>query len=160
MTTKLLSLVTASGITYVSLQSQLHSDDALFLVASGNLVINIGLGVVAALAIYLSFIKQFKYRQTYTATVAAAIGLIFIGFAGFAYSGIDYYFGIIKPLDYVILMQLGLIFGIYALSYKHPRTDLTLVRLSRDYGRFKRGLVRKLPKPAIATHQTHRPRPA
>jgi hypothetical protein len=160
MTTKLLSSITASGIAYLILQSRLHSDDALFLVASGNIVINLGLGLIAGLAIYLSFIKKFKYRQAYLATLMAAVVLSVIGFAGFAYSGIDYYFGIIKPLDYVILMQLGMIFGICALSYKHPRTDLTLVRLSRDYRRFKRGLSKKLPKPAIAVNNTHKPRPA
>jgi hypothetical protein len=94
MTTKLLSSITASGIAYLILQSRLHSDDALFLVASGNIVINLGLGLIAGLAIYLSFIKKFKYRQAYLATLMAAVVLSVIGFAGFAYSGIDYYFGI------------------------------------------------------------------
>ena len=160
MTTKALSLVTASGLAYIILQSQLHSDDALFLVVSGNLVINLGLGAIAGLAIYLSCIKKFRYSQTYIATAAAAIALCAVGFFGFAYSGMANYFGIIKPLDYVILLQLGIIFGLFSLSYKHPAAALNKARFKKDYLRYRRRITAALPKPVAAIDKTRKPRPA
>jgi hypothetical protein len=116
--------------------------------------------LLALLAVYLSFIKRFKSLQAYLAMLAVAIGLCVIGFAGFVYSGIDYYFGIIKPLDYVILLQLGVIFGIYILSYQHPAANLKALSLSQSYLKFKRTLLKPLPKPSAAINRTHRPRPA
>jgi len=128
MIRKYLSLVTAIGILYVYLLSQLRSGDALFLVTSSSLLINIVLLALAVAAVYISFVGKFKTAQAYIATSSASVLLSVMGLIGVAFSSLDNYFaGAIKPLDYLMFLQLGIIFSICSLSYKHQPVNIKSV---------------------------------
>jgi hypothetical protein len=125
MTRKFLSLATATGILYAYLQSQLHSDDALFLVLSSNIAVNLALLGLACLAVRLCYMDRFKAWETYLATAVAGGLLSFIGAAGVIYTSWDNYFGgFVKPLDYFVILELGVIYGMIGLSYGHPPIKL------------------------------------
>jgi hypothetical protein len=125
MIRRLLSLATAIGILYVYLQSQLHSDDALFLVLSSNTAVNIVLLGLACLTVRISYMSKFKAWESYLGSVITAVLLLIIGAAGVIYTSWDNYFaGVIKPMDYFIILELGAIYGIISLSYSHPPIKL------------------------------------
>jgi hypothetical protein len=125
MIRKFLSLATAIGILCVYLQSQLHSDDALFLVTSSNIVLNLAMLGVACLAVRISYKDKFKAWESYLATVIAGGLLAFIGTVGIIYTSWSNYFsGLIKPVDYFIFLELGIIYGIISLTYSHPPIKL------------------------------------
>jgi hypothetical protein len=117
---------------YVYLLSQLRSDDALFLVASSSIVINLALLMLASASVYVAFLDgKFKTGRQYITSSYLAIGLSFIGLAGSLYSGMDNYFGgVIKPFDFLVILQLGVIFSICSLSYRHQRAKLTVPSFS------------------------------
>lgn len=127
MTIKFLSSTTAIGMLYVYLQSQLHSGDALFLVASSNVVINLLLLAVAGLAVKLSFSDKF---QTWWSFLIAGIGsmlAVVVGLVGVIYTSFDNLFsGAFLPLDYLILLQLGVIYGLISVAYSHPPVNFKL----------------------------------
>jgi hypothetical protein len=125
MTRRFLSLATAIGILYVYLQSQLHSDDALFLVASSNIAVNLALLTLACIAVRISYMHKFKIWETYLAAAVTGAVLLFVGAAGVIYTSLDNYFsGLIKPLDFFLILELGIIYGIIGLSYSHPPVKL------------------------------------
>jgi hypothetical protein len=132
MIRRFLSLATAIGILYVYLQSQLHSDDALFLVASPNFVVNIVLLSLSVIAVGISYKDKFRLWESYLASSVLGAILLFIGFAGVIYSSLDNHFaGLLKPLDYFILLELGIIYGIMSLTYNHPPVELK--KLTNNY---------------------------
>jgi hypothetical protein len=132
MTRKFLSLATAIGILYVYLQSQLHSDDALFLVTSSNFAVNIALLGLAAAAVGVSFKDKFKMWESYLANMVMGVTLLFVGSIGVIYTSLDNYFsGLLKPLDYFIIIELGIIYGIFSLTYSHP--PVKLKKLTHSY---------------------------
>jgi hypothetical protein len=125
MTRKFLSLATAIGILYVYLQSQLHSDDALFLVTSPNFAVNIALLGLAASAVGVSYKDKFKMWESYLVNSLVGGVLLFIGLIGVVYTSLDNYFsGLLNPLDYFIILELGIIYGIFSLTYSHPPVKL------------------------------------
>jgi hypothetical protein len=94
MITKFISSAMAIVTLDVYLQSQLHSNDLLFLFASNGLLVNTFMLLLAAAALVVSFKKNF--------------------------SNFDYMFAdFLLPLNYLFMLQGGVIFGICALSYKH-----------------------------------------
>jgi hypothetical protein len=130
MIKKGISLAMAAGTLIVYLQSQLQSNDALFLFISSNLLVNIGLVGLASAAVWLSFQTEFKTARTYIGAAAAAVALSFIGIIGILSASLDkYMFDVIKPLDYVLFLEAGIIFSICSLSYKHPAVKLSLPSL-------------------------------
>jgi len=132
MTRKFLSLATATGILYVYLQSQLHSDDGLFLVTSPSFVVNLALLALAVVAVRVSYMDKFRTRESYLASSVLGVVMLFIGLAGVIYSSLDNYFsGVLKPMDYFIILELGIIYGIIGLTYAHP--PLKLKQLANDY---------------------------
>lgn len=153
MTRKLLSLATATAIVYVYLQSRLHSEDALFLVISSSPLVNLVLLAIAGLAVRLAFNNSFSSVVSYCFGLILAITLSVVGIAGLAYSSIDNYFGgLVKPLDYVVLLQLGVIFSLSLLSSGHPfiRFSLPMPKYSFPAPvRWKKLVVAYLSKPVV-----------
>ena len=123
MTTKFISLATGIVALDVYLQSQLHSGDPLFLVVSSNLAINMIMVVLAALAVSVSFRKHFSNWYSYAATASAAGLLLIIGGAGMFLSNVLYMLPpAILPLNYIMMLQCGIVLAASALSYQHaPR---------------------------------------
>jgi uncharacterized membrane protein len=119
MTTKLLSLSLYLATLYLCLINNLYPNDALFLIASSNLLFNVTLALLGFQAVYLSFINRFKYRLSHRCVVFIAILLGLFGTAGFIYSSATNHFGPILPLDYLILIGLSTIYGICSLSHSH-----------------------------------------
>lgn len=152
MIKKAISLVTAIGILYVYLLSQLRSGDALFLITSDSLAVNASLVVIACACVYVCFAERFKHWQTYAACLSAAVLLSTLGLVGVVYTSIDNYFaGVIKPLDYLVLLQTGIIFGISALSNQHQPIPAKLPRYNRvSFIRFKQRLAGLMPEPEVS----------
>lgn len=123
MTTKFISLATGIVTLDVYLQSQLHSSDPLFLVVSNNPAINMTMVVLATLAISVSFRKRFSNWYGYAATVALAAVLLIIGAGGMFLSNVLYMLPpAVLPLNYMLMLQSGVVLGMCALTYQHaPR---------------------------------------
>jgi uncharacterized integral membrane protein len=120
MITKFISSAMAIVTLDVYLQSQLHSNDLLFLFASNGLLVNTFMLLLAAAALVVSFKKNFSNWYAYAACMASAIILAIVGVAGGFFSNFDYMFAdFLLPLNYLFMLQGGVIFGICALSYKH-----------------------------------------
>jgi len=120
MVTKSISLVTGLVSLDVFLQSQLSSNDPLFLFVSSGLIVNLLMVGLAAAAIYVSFRKKFSSWYAYVLSTVLALVFICVGFMGIFYS--DYIHSLwsaLLPLDYILMMQTGIVFGICSLSYDH-----------------------------------------
>jgi uncharacterized membrane protein len=125
MTTKFISLATGIVTLDVYLQSQLHSNDPLFLLVSNNLAVNMLMVVLAAVAISVSFRKRFSSWYSFAATAALAAIFLTVGAAGILFSGFTYSLWMVfLPLNYMMLISFGTVLGICALSYQHaPRPE-------------------------------------
>lgn len=120
MTTKFISLATAIVLLDVFLRSQLSSNDPLFLFASNNTFINAGLLVIIGLMVGVSFNRRFKHWWSFAACVCAAVAFGVIGFMGTFFSEVFYYFPqTLLQLDYMFLLEAGVVFGVASLTYKH-----------------------------------------
>jgi hypothetical protein len=156
MVKKILSLVTAIAIAYVYLESQLQPGDALFLVTSSNIAVNAVLVAIACAGVYISFLDRFKYQQTYIAAVASAVMLSTLGLFGVIYTGFGNYFGgVIKPFDYLIILQLGVVLSIGVLTSQPATRRLQLPKLL-SAASLKSLVSAWLPNPA-PTSQPRRP---
>jgi hypothetical protein len=149
MTRKVLSLITAAATLYVYLLSQLRSGDVLFSIASSGWAVNAGLVAISSYCVYTSFRDKFRANAEFIVCMALGLSLAVFGGAGIIYSGFDNYFSeLIKPLDFLILLQAGIILGICSLSYEHApiRLKLSLPSLSI----IKTSLLEHLPSPNVA----------
>lgn len=127
MTTKFISLATGIVFLDVYLRSQLYSSDPLFLFASSNTLVNAGLLALIAVMVAVSFKDKFHHWWSFAGCTAAAIILGIIGLVGLFFSDIWYPFPqILQPLDYMLLIEAGAVFGICSLSYRHSRAPFKL----------------------------------
>ena len=161
MTTKFISLVTAIVLLDVSLRSQLFSSDPLFLFASSNLVVNTVLILMVGSMIGLSFRSKFNNWQSFFASALLGPTLLLIGALGVFFSDTVYWFpSFLLPLDYLFIMQAGVVFSLCALSYKHQKLPfkIRLPRPSVPIPKFA-FLVPKLPHSPTPS-RTRRTQPA
>ena len=143
MVTKSISLATAIVTLDVCLRSRLFSNDPLFLFISSSLAANLLMIILAGASVYLSFRK--KFSGWYSFAACAALSALFIGggFMGIFYS--DYIHSLwsaMLPLNYILMMQAGIVFGICALSYDHADMPAHVRRQLRR--------LPALPRPALA----------
>lgn len=153
MTIKGISLIMAAIILSVYQLSRLDPSGALFSFISNSLPVNIGLIGLTALMVRLSFMrKKFTRRTSYAAVAGGAILLGSLGAAGIILPPVDYYlYGVIKPLDFFILLETAIVLGVCALTYEHQPLSIKvpsigLIRLKP----FKKQLAAWLPKPLTA----------
>ena len=126
MTTKFISLATGIVLLDVYLRSQLFSSDPLFLFASNSIAVNIGLMILVALMVAVSFKDKFRHWWSFLGAASLAVILGFIGISGVFFSDSIYSFSqILLPMDYLFLMQAAVVFGICALSYEHEPLPAT-----------------------------------
>lgn len=127
MITKFISLATGIVLLDVYLQSQLYSNDPLFLFASDNLIVNAGLLILVALMVVVSFKDKFRHWWSFLGCVSAAILCGTVGMIGLFFSNLLYSFPqVLLPLNYMFLMEAGVVFGICALSYEHVKVPFKL----------------------------------
>lgn len=127
MTIKFISLATGIVFLDVYLRSQLYSSDPLFLFASSNSLVNVGLLALIAVMVAVSFKDRFRRWWSFACCTAAAIILGVIGVIGLFFSDTWYPFPqILQPLDYMLLMEAGAVFGICSLSYRHARAPFKI----------------------------------
>lgn len=120
MTTKFISLITGLVSLAVYLQSQLSSNDPLFSLTSNNFIVNLLMLLLAVAAIAVSFQTRFKSWYSYAACTSAAVVLCIAGIAGIFFPNFLYFFwDILLPLNYMIMLECGVIFGLSSLTYKH-----------------------------------------
>ena len=120
MSTRFISLATGIVTVDVYLQSQLHSNDPLFLVVSNNTAVNMLMVVLAALAIGVSFRRRFSSWYSYAAIAALAVIFVALGAMGILFSGFtNKLWMIFEPLNYMMILNCGVVLGVAALSYAH-----------------------------------------
>jgi len=150
---KFISLVTGLVTLDVYLQSQLFSNGPLFLLISNNIIVNSLMVALAAGAIFVSFRNGFKNWYFYAACTLAAILLTAIGFAGVFFGTLVYSFWYVSsPLDFLFLLQFGIIFSLCCLSYNHAKRpkNVRLPQLVPLGARFKTALpVPKISHPPM-----------
>ncbi len=146
MIQKGISLSTGTAILSVYLWSQLHPNDALFLFASANLLVNILMVGLAALLVRVSFMDKFQTLWGYKLAAGGAVFCLLIAAAGLIFSGLNYrVYGVFGPLDFLLLAEAGIILSLCALTYEHlpyefrwPRFKLPRVALPRPSPNFPR----------------------
>lgn len=150
----------AIAITYVYFQSLLHPADPLFLIASSNLFVNVGLMLLVAIMVRVSFLKEFRHWQMYLVTAALTIILAVVSVIGLLSTSLDYYFSsVLLQLDYLVLLQISVGLGVCVLSYKHqpvPRYFLQSKRV--ELAKFKQQIVTWQPKPVVQQRSGSRAR--
>lgn len=127
MVTKLISLATAIVSLDVFLRSQLFSNDPLFLFISSSLVANLLMIALAGASVYIAFRKKFTSWYAFAACASIASLFVGAGFIGVFYS--DYVHSLwsaLLPLNYLLMMQSGIVMGICALSYDHAAMPAAL----------------------------------
>ncbi|HEX5447766.1 MAG TPA: hypothetical protein VFW90_01030 [Candidatus Saccharimonadales bacterium] len=140
---KTISLVTGLVTADVYLQSQLFSSGPLFLLVSNNLIVNILMVALAAVAISVSFKSKFSNWYAYAAFAVAAAVLIVVGLGGVFFGVVvNYFWYVSSPLDYLFLLQYGIIFSLCCLSYAHASKpeNVRLSEISAWTSKFKPAL--------------------
>lgn len=141
MVQRVISLFMAVTTLSVYLWSQLQPSDALFLFATANMLINLGLIGLAAVLVKLSFADRFHKSWTYTLAMGGAIGCLAISALGLLTAGLSYkIFSAFGPLDFLLLAEAGIVLSISSLTYKHP-TRLQMPSLKMPHF--------PIPKPAL-----------
>jgi hypothetical protein len=152
MTNKLLSVSMCLAILYMYVTNYLYPDDALFLVASPNLLFNAFLTTISIIGICLSFRTKLTRSWSYVLVALTALGLSLVGAAGFIYSIFTNNFRVLMPLDYLILSGLGIVYMIFTLTCQHQP-------LKVRFPSFSFGIIRWIKSKDPATGWQHRPQP-
>ncbi|MBX4190766.1 hypothetical protein KW794_01630 [Candidatus Saccharibacteria bacterium] len=127
MITKFISLATGIVLLDVYLQSQLYSNDPLFLFASNNLVINAGLLIIVGLMVVVSFKDKFRHWWSYIGSIVISAVFGITGIIGLFFSNLLYSIPqVLLPLDYMFLLEAAVVFGICSLSYQHAKVPIKL----------------------------------
>jgi hypothetical protein len=125
MLTKAMSFGAAAVVFIIYQWSMLRPNDALFLFVSNNLVTNILLVALTTGAVRLAFLKRIKQRSAYIGLMAASVSLAVVGLVGILSSGFAYaFFSVFGMLDFVILLEVGIVFSLCALSVEHQPVRL------------------------------------
>lgn len=108
--TKLIGILTMLGLVDIGAQSLTNSNDLLFLFISNNKLVSVGRILLAALVLSLAYRQTIKYRVTYRAAVLLCLVLIIFPIMTIIDPNIAYYsYGVFKPLDYIVSLDLGLV---------------------------------------------------
>lgn len=134
-------MAAATVIAY--LWSQLQPNAALFYLMSPNTALNIGLLCLSIIMVRLSFINRFKTRSAYGLTVAGAISALSIAAIGALSTIYNFTFlGLLGPIDFLLIGELGIYLSICALSYEHQPLRLKALAFTN---------LARLPRPRLNT---------
>jgi hypothetical protein len=155
MIVKFISLATAIVTLDVYLQSQLYSSDPLFFFTSNNLAVNIAFVILSVVMVALSFKKNFDSWLSHAGSVIAGLALFSFGMiGGFMSDANNSLTNVLLPLNYLLILEAGVVIGICALSYSHPeypeRLSLSYLRLLFNKFAFLVPEIPHSPKPRLA----------
>lgn len=129
MVTKLLSLASAITIADIAARSHMDAGAPLYAFASTQIWVNVVLAVIVAITVAVSFKRKnrFKSWYTYAGCLALAALLIVTGCVGAFYSNfrLDGW-SMLLPLDYVLMLECGVVLAISGLSYRHHKRPFSL----------------------------------
>jgi hypothetical protein len=128
MINKILSLVSSIFVVLFYFQSLLQPNDPIFLLKSNSLAINLALVALALGSIYLAFITKFLRWQMYLTIGLAAAALSIFSIIGIVDTHLSFKWPL-ELLDYFLIFQFGITYGISALSVNHSPIPLSLPRL-------------------------------
>lgn len=132
MTIKATALLTSACVAVLSLLSALYPNDPFFFVISSSSGVVIARLFLVVLLLNLAFQKRFKYRASAYVYGLVAVALTALGLAGIASPRLDYIFSAVKPLDFILFLEMGVLFGLAAVS--HEKGTRRLRRISRPRG--------------------------
>jgi hypothetical protein len=93
-------------------------NDPYFDLISSNLIVGIGRLLVAGILLRLALKGRFAAQAGPYIARGAGLALIVLGLIGIVVAPVTYaLFSLIKPMDYVFLMQTGIIFCLASLTY-------------------------------------------
>jgi hypothetical protein len=151
MTRKSTSLVMAIATIYLFFQGLTQPNDPLFMIVSANAAINLGLVLLVGFMVWVSFLEKFKHWQLYVITAALSVFLGFVGLMGVMFTSLNYYLSsVLLPLDFLVLLEVGIGLGICALSYRHEPIPSQRYKLPQTNN--------WLPKPRLQQPRGPRPR--
>jgi hypothetical protein len=128
MTNKILSVVPGVFVVLFYFQSLLQPNDPIFLLKSNNLVINLALVALALSSIYLVFITKFLRWQIFLFLALVATALSIFSIVGIVDTHLSFKWPF-ELLDYFLILQFGITFGIGALSVDHDAVPIALPRI-------------------------------
>lgn len=138
MVIKLLSIVVAICAGELLVLGIQAPDDPLFLFISNSQAVVALRLILVVMALIISFRKSFVYYFSRTFIGVIGIFLVFVGGMGaISQTIIDEFGTFVKVLDYILLMQVGLVFCLASLSYPARRRQLV----------WRKSLLQRVPKP-------------
>ncbi len=130
MTIRVIALVTSACAACLYLFSVQEPNDPYFYLVSSNSAVVVIRLVLSAILVSLVFKSKFTYRLTHRLYGGLALALLVFGVSGIVIAPLDYaLFNIIKPLDFIFFIGIGLVFS-WA-TFGHERGDNSLPRLAR-----------------------------
>lgn len=149
MVTKLISLTAAITTLDLAARSRMDPGAPVYYFASSHLWVNIIIITVVALSVAVSFKPKSRFSNWYGYAVCSAMAafLIILGGLGVFYSNfrLDGW-DLLLPLDYLMLLECGVVLAISSLSYRHPKRPVMVTGL---VGRLSR--VPRVPAVAAAS---------
>ncbi len=125
MIIKLMSIVIATCVGELFVLGAQNTDDPLFLFISDNkLTVAVRL-LLVALAVIISFKQRFTYRPSRHIIGALGLALIIFGSMGaMSQTIIDEFSALLKIMDFLLMILVGIIFSLAALGYQPGRRQL------------------------------------
>lgn len=133
MTMKVTAITVSACVGLLSAFAMLFPNDPYFYVISSNLIVIICRLLLCIAIVVLASKTKFKTKEGPKFAAIAAMLLAAFGVSGLVVPVMDYsLFNILKPLDYIFLLNCAFVFGMASLSLKHGRRRLvSLLRVSR-----------------------------
>lgn len=125
MVTKLVSLSAAITALDLAARSRLDPGAPVYYFASSHLWVNILLIAIVGLSVAVSFKAKSRFSSWYSYAGISSLSVLLIVLGGlgvfygnFRLDGWD----LLLPLDYLMLLECGIVLAISALSYRHPKS--------------------------------------
>lgn len=135
-------LVCAAALYMLGLQSP---NDPLLLFISGNPLFSSLRLILAISLLIISFKSRFKHKISGQASLYVGIALAISSIIGLAYVPAEYsLYTYVKPLDYFMILQIGLTYSLIGLTYKTANRKLHFRKTVNSYLDTQRAKLKNL----------------